>query len=425
MSEELRNKFKKRSKDFTRSCLLSFPILVTFILNLIRRSLQMELNNFIKILPSKRISKQTFSAARKKLLPEVFIELNKTLIQEFYTDNEFKTLFNRRVIVVDGSTLQLPTNDDIIKKYGICKNQTTRVPMARISYAYDVLNDITLDAIIGPFNESERKMAIQHVKNIDLENHSEIKDLYIEDRGYPSTSLFFFYDHLKKEFIIRCKIKFSFEISDIVKKGCKEEIINWSTQKISSKQKAELQKIIPAIDFNKIIQLRVLVIPLNSGEKEVLITNLLDKEKFKYKDFADFYFQRWKAEENYKFHKVRLEIENFSGESTIAVKQDFHATIFTCNIRSMLANEAEEELRKKNSNKTLKYEYKINKNISAGILKDEIIKVLLKKNSNLKKFCNRLKKQMKLSMVPIIPGRKYSRRKKSIKKYFINIRRAL
>jgi hypothetical protein len=98
MSEELKIKFRKRSKDFTRNCLLTFPVLITFIVNLIRRSLQAELNNFIKFLPLRPISKQAFSAARSKLLPEVFIDLNNSLINEFYTDNGFKTFFNRRII---------------------------------------------------------------------------------------------------------------------------------------------------------------------------------------------------------------------------------------------------------------------------------------------------------------------------------------
>ena len=69
--------------------------------------------------------------------------------------------------------------------------------------------------------------------------------------------------------------------------------------------------------------------------------------------------------------------------------------------------------------------YKINKNISIGILKDKLIKVLLKKRVNLECFCNKLKKQMKRSIVPIIPNRKYERQKKKRKKYPMNQRRAL
>ena len=263
MSEELKTKFRKRSKDFTRNCLLTFPILITFILNLIRRSLQVELNNFIKILPLRSISKQTFSAARAKLLPEVFIDLNKSLIKEFYTDNEFKTFFNRRIIAVDGSTLQLPSTDEIIKKYGVCKNQSTSIPMARISYSYDVLNDLTLDAIISPFNASERYMAMQHVKNTNPVNQNGIKDLYIEDRGYPSAALFFFYNHMKKDFLIRCKTTFSSEIINIMKEGHKDHIIEISAKKLKSHQRKELQKLVPEINLNKTIRLTSIFTVIN------------------------------------------------------------------------------------------------------------------------------------------------------------------
>lgn len=426
MSEAFKNQFRRRSKDFNRNCLLTFPILILFILNLIRKSLQVELNNFIKILPLRTISKQTFSAARHKLLPEAFVELNRSLMQEFYTDNEFKTLFNRRIIGVDGSTLQLPEGEKIAEKYGVCTNQTIAIPMAKISYAYDVLNNITLDAIIAPFKASERTMAMQHVKNLALSTSSAgIKDLYIHDRGYPSVALFFFYLHMKKDFLMRCSSAFSLEMNEMIKQKCRDKIIKLSIKNLTLKQKKELQNHVPNIDWNQIIQLRALVIPLNTGEQELLITTLCDQEHFKYEEFANFYFMRWGVEENYKFYKVRVEIENFSGKSPIAIEQDFHATIFTCNIRSMLATEAEEELKQQNSDKELKYEYKINKNISAATLKDEIIKVLLSKDSNLEDFCNQLKERMKLSMVPIRPGRHYTRCKKGNKKYPMNRRRSL
>lgn len=336
MSLELKAKFRKRPQDFTRNCLLTFSVLVTFILNLIRKSLQVELNNFIKIIPMKPISKQTFSAARYKLDPEIFVELNKTLIQEFYTDNEFKTLFNRRIIAVDGSTLQLPESKKIVEKYGACVNQIIAVPMAKISYAYDVLNNITLDAIIAPFKSSERTMAMQHVKNIAFSSSSEgIKDLYIEDRGYPSRALFFFYVHMEKDFLMRCSSVFLSEINNMVKQGYRDKIIILTTKNLKSEQKIELQKFAPDMDWNEKIQLRVLVISLSTGENEILITSLCDQKQFKYEEFVDFYFMRWGIEENYKFHKVRVEMENFSGESPIAIEQDFHATIFTCNIRSI------------------------------------------------------------------------------------------
>ena len=54
------------------------------------------IKNFGKFMYLPIISKQAFSAARKKLLPTAFVELNKALIREFYSDNEFKTFLGRK-----------------------------------------------------------------------------------------------------------------------------------------------------------------------------------------------------------------------------------------------------------------------------------------------------------------------------------------
>jgi len=145
-----------------------------------RKSLQVELNNFGKFMQLPLISKQVFSAARKKLLPAAFIELNKTLIQEFYYDNEFKKFLGYRLIVVDGSTLQLPEGDSIKEKYGTCSNQKEGMSMARISHAYDPLNGITLNAIMEPYKTSEREIVFDHILNIPHSSNSE--DLYLFDR---------------------------------------------------------------------------------------------------------------------------------------------------------------------------------------------------------------------------------------------------
>lgn len=426
MSEDFKNKFKNRSKDFTRSCLLTLPVVASFIINLMRKSLQVNLNHLSEFLTIKIISKQAFSAARLKLRPEAFIELNQTLIDEFYTDNEYKTLFDRRIIAVDGSTLQLPKSQEIIDKYGVCKSQGASMPMARISYAYDVLNDLTIDAIIAPFNSAERHMAVQHVKNISEINSSKrIQDLYIEDRGYPSVPLFFFYAQMNKDFLIRCTPLFINEVRQAIRDNSKDNIVTLSAKKLNSDQKAELRKFVPNMDWNREIQLRILIIPLANGESEILVTTLCDQLKYRYEMFKEFYFMRWGTEENYKFHKCRAEIENFSGISVTAIKQDFYATIFTANVRSLIAAEAFEELQKEGLNKTKKYEYKINKNVSLGSLKDKIIKALLSPNVNLEDFCSELKEQMKKSIIPTKPNRKYLRRREGNKKYPMNSRKSL
>jgi hypothetical protein len=191
LNENFKMTYRSNEEDFIRSCIVTFPILILLILNFMRRSLQVELNNFGKFMYLPIISKQAFSAARKKLLPTAFVELNKTLSREFYSDNEFKTFLGYRLIVVDGSTLQLPEGDSIKEKYGSCSNQKEGMSMARISHAYDPLNGITLDAIMRSYKSCERTMAFDHILEISPFKHAE--DLYLFDRGYLFITLIFFF----------------------------------------------------------------------------------------------------------------------------------------------------------------------------------------------------------------------------------------
>jgi hypothetical protein len=66
------------------------------------------------------------------------------------------------------------------------------------------------------------------------------------------------------------------------------------------------------IKIKKIIKIAIRVLRIDlinsKEEEEILLTSLTDV-------FSDLYFLRWGIEENYKFYKVRIEIENFSGFS--------------------------------------------------------------------------------------------------------------
>jgi len=57
-------------------------------------------------------------------------------------------------------------------------------PMARVSQMFNVLNKITINALIAPKNIGERELAIKHF------NHIQPKDIIFLDRGYPAYWLF-------------------------------------------------------------------------------------------------------------------------------------------------------------------------------------------------------------------------------------------
>ena len=62
------------------------------------------------------------------------------LIHEFYTDNDFKTFKDLRVLAIDGSKIQLPLSDELIESYGRSINIIHKgLPMAQASVLFDPL----------------------------------------------------------------------------------------------------------------------------------------------------------------------------------------------------------------------------------------------------------------------------------------------
>ena len=123
-------------------------------LNLLKRSQQDELDEFFKLLTGTEIAvrvvtKSAFTQARKKIKAKAFVELNRVQIDYFYLSLQPQTWMGWRLLAVDGSTIQVPNTSEIFAHFGAWYTaKGSPCPMARISQMFDVLNQITLDAII-------------------------------------------------------------------------------------------------------------------------------------------------------------------------------------------------------------------------------------------------------------------------------------
>src|SRR4051794_23065668 len=74
------------------------------------------------------------------------------------------------------------------------------------------------------------------------------------------------------------------------------------------------------------------------------MTSLLDRDDCPTEEFATLYHLRWAQEENYKCFKCRIEVENWSGKSSLAIPQDFHAKVFTLNLTAVLTRTAQQQV---------------------------------------------------------------------------------
>lgn len=232
-SPEFMEKHKICSVDFTRKRVLTFSILLLFILNGIKKSLQVQLNDFLDPLCLPLVSKQAFSDARKKISSEAFIDLNRVLSTEYYSNNSFKTYFGHVLIAIDGSTLQLPESPEIKEKYGVAINGNTEreMPMGRTVHAYDVINGITISAFLEPYKISERNIYFKLIDQLnDFKQNSSIeKILLLLDRGFPSMGTFISAISNNMDLLAGFKIDFLPKIIELMtKKNHKDKIFKFN-----------------------------------------------------------------------------------------------------------------------------------------------------------------------------------------------------
>lgn len=371
-----------RSTYFRKEGKMGFVNLISFILSHRKRSLQIELDNFFKSLPGENcsITKQAFSEARQKISPKAFIILFQAVIKQFYED-DFKTFRGFRLSAIDGTTLELPNTETLRKAYGYAENTTSKVARAKVSGLYDVENNFMIDAIIDHYKVDERSLAYRHIKT--LQELGLKNDLILFDRGYGSKKIIAELIATNINFVMRVSSHFIKAIN-LVKNN--DEIVEYCYKQ---------QK----------YRVRVLKFMLKSGQEEILVTSLLDLN-FTLEDFKELYFKRWKIETKYYELKHKLEIENFTGETPIAIEQDFYASMYITNLVALAKMDADKQIQAENQTKQLKYEYQTNTNILIGKLKDQFVLMMLVRSGRKRiKILKNIMNEIVRNTVPIRPNR--------------------
>ena len=146
-------------------------------------------------------------------------------------------------------------------------------------------------------------------------------------------------------------------------------------------------------------------VELESGESEVLVTSLIDAEKYPHQLFAELYHDRWPIEEDYKIMKCRIEIENFSGKSPLSVYQDFHAAVFSKNITAMLVASTREKVASATASRILVYKSNFTQALST--MRDTIVVLLQGSRKTIFKIISDLLETIAKAVEPVRPGRKF------------------
>ena len=298
--------------------------------------MQLVLNELVRKLKLPRVTSSAFSQARQHLKHTAFIELNQeAIVRVMYGDEDYARYQGFRLLGIDGSTIYLPRSAEIVAAFGgtpLNQYPAAIEPYGKASVLYDVLNRIALDSVLAPAKAYEVDLAVGHLA------HTQPDDLLLFDRNYPSYVFLATLLQQERHFVGRCS-KRSFKAAQHMFSGAGAD-----SQVVTLTVPATQLKKVRALGLPRQITVRMVRVILTTGEIEVLVTSLLDETHYPTAEFGPLYFLRWNTETFYDTLKTRLLLENFTGKTVEAVKQDFYATIYLTGLETLLTQEAQTRL---------------------------------------------------------------------------------
>lgn len=334
-----------RPEDFTRQRQLTFPVLMLFVLQKTVKSIKRHLDEFLDGLAGDQIltpvTAGAVTHARAKLKETAFIELNRDcLLPTFYSsERSVRRWHGRRLLGIDSSLVRLPNSEELGKIFGWkeASNQHgatgTSYPEARLSVVFDLLNRAGLDTRLEPSTVGEVPLAMEQLAYL------QPGDIEINDRGFTGYVYLALIGSRGADFIARCSTGSFLAAQELfgLDRANQSRVV-WLFA--PPDQKAECQR----LGLPLKMKVRFVSVRLPTGELEVLATSLLDEALYPTEEFLTVYHYRWGHETFYLMLKGRFELENFSGETVEAVRQDVHAAVLLANLESLLSEPAQAAL---------------------------------------------------------------------------------
>jgi hypothetical protein len=366
---------RRRPADFTRECVLTFPVLMLLLLQKSLKSLQTHAQEFFSQLrqglSGPCLSAGAVTHARAKLCPSAFVELNQAVLHTVYGPAHadlVRRWHGHRLLGVDSALVRLPSHAAVGKKFGWvqCANHhglQDRYPQGRVSVLYDVLNAVALEARLVASTVAETELAHEHLAAV------QPGDLLLNDRGFTGYRWLVAVRAVRAQFVSRCSRR-SFA----------------AVQHLFARNEAGVSVVVPLAAPPEVraecrargwpleVRVRLVTVRLKSGELEVLATSLLDPAAYPTEALAAVYWQRWGHETYYGRLKGRLDLEHASGQTVAAVEQDFHATILLSNVESVVIGPAQAQLADRTAGR--RHPAQVNRAVSVHALKYRLIELL-------------------------------------------------
>lgn len=399
---------RRRPTDFTRECVLTFPVLMLLVLQKSLKSLQTHAQEFFwQLRPGvvgPRVSAGAVTHARAKLRARAFVELNQGVLHTVYGPAHaglVQRWHGHRLLGVDSSLVRLPSHAAVGEKFGWvqCANHRgplERYPQARVSVLYDVLNQVGLEGRLAASTVAETELAHQHLAAVQPE------DILLNDRGYTGYRWLVAVRAAQAHFVSRCS-RGSFAAVQRLFARDQADVSVVVTLAAPPEVRAECR----ARGWPLTLTVRLVTVRLQSGQLEVLATSLVDETTYPTAAFGPVYWQRWGHETYYGRLKGRLDLEHCSGQTVAAVEQDFHATVLLSNVESVVVGVAQAELTERTAGR--QQPVQVNRAVSLHAVKYRLIELLTSRVPAAAVVAE-LTAWFQANPVSVRPGRKVRRR---------------
>ena len=350
---------KEPSKNFTRKSPLTFGRTVSIINDLPRQTLAMELANFFRFRPHDIVTKSAFSQRRKAIDPTFFRHFFHRTAEQFYSSlSDHQRWKGKHLRAVDGTGQSLPFYAEIGEEFGFHQNQHTARPSTRLLLTHDVLNNIIWEVNLHGQDTAEIVSAYQNVADLPRDA------VYIYDRHYASFGLAYLHHRAGSDYLIRMPPEQKGTVAEFTQSTDNERIITITIKQGRSYLKLRELGLAPQLHFQ--FKARLVRVILDDGTVEILLTSLTDRVKHPHREFKWLYNKRWGVETTILTLKSYLQLALTSAITQPGVEQDLWASFAFYNQQSALIAACRDEVERRTAHR--KYEYRINRNVTAGLI---------------------------------------------------------
>ena len=271
------------------------------------------------------VTKEDIIERRSDLDPEAFRNFNLSLYGKVCSGNLPRINADRLIMAFDGSTVSLQQTGALMAEFGGHPGKTpTGVgsPLSRSEFLVDTETECIIDAEFGKFRSDEGSMAISIIDRLPqsvLDRHP----IALFDRKYCGFRTIYAAMRKGIDFVIRVKRNFSKQTDDFINSGKQTDVLVLEPAPQSIRRHRSRY---PDEQFGG--KVTVHMCRAYDGNEPVILMSSIHLEP---EQGAAFYTLRWKAESAIDNYKNLFQVEIFSGNRPIVVRQDFYSRLISYN----------------------------------------------------------------------------------------------